>query len=39
MYVFKVTLKRAEYGSQRSDQPDNVNFEPIIRLLKSDVFD
>ena len=23
----------AEYGSQRSDQPENVNFEPIIRGL------
>ena len=27
--VVEVTLNRAEYGSQRSDQPENVNFEPI----------
>ena len=26
-------------GSQRSDQLENVNFEPIIRGLKSDIFD
>ena len=31
--VVEVTLNRAEYGSQRSDQPENVNFEPIIRGL------
>ena len=37
--VVEVTLNRAEYGSQRSDQPENVNFEPIIRGLKSDIFD
>ena len=24
----------AEYGSQRSEQPKNINFEPIIRVLK-----
>ena len=37
----RVTLRffRAEYGSQQSDQPENVNFEPIIRGLKSDNFD
>ena len=29
-----MTLNRAEYGSQRSDQPENVNFEPIIRGLR-----
>ena len=34
-----MTLNRAEYGSQRSDQPESVNFEPIIRGLKSDIFD
>ena len=36
--VIEVTLKSAEYGSQRSDQPENVNFEPI-RGFKSDIFD
>ena len=36
--IAEVTLNRAEYGSQRSDQPENVNFEPIIRGLKSDIF-
>ena len=37
----RVTLRffRAEYGSQQSDQPENVNFEPIIRGLKSDIFE
>ena len=29
-----MTLKRTEYDSQRSEQPENVNFEPIIRGLK-----
>ena len=37
--VVQVTLNMAEYGSQRPDQPENVNFEPIIRGLKSDIFD
>ena len=37
--VVEVTLNTAEYGSQRLDQPENVNFEPIIRGLKSDIFD
>ena len=36
--VVEVTMNVAEYGSQRSDQPENVNFEPIIRGLKSDIF-
>ena len=36
--VVEATLNRAEYGSQRSDLPKNVNFEPIIRGLKSDNF-
>ena len=36
--VVEVTLNRTEYGSQRLDQPENVNFEPIIRGLKSDIF-
>ena len=31
-----MTLNRPEYGSQRPDQPVNVNFKPIIRGLKSD---
>ena len=29
----------AEYGSRRPQQPANVNFETIIRGLKSDTFD
>ena len=36
--VVEVTLNRAEYGSQRSDQPENVNFESILRGLKRDIF-
>ena len=36
--VVKVTQNRAEYGSQRSDQPENVNFEPIIRGLEKEIF-
>ena len=27
--VVEVTLNRAEYGSQQSDQPENVNFEDL----------
>ena len=27
----------AKDGSQGSEQPENVNFEPIIRGLKSDI--
>ena len=41
MYVYivvEVTVNRAQYGSQQSDQPKNSNFEPIIRRLKSDIF-
>ena len=30
---------RAIYGSQRPEQPVNVNFKLIIRGLKSDIFD
>ena len=37
--VVEVTMNMAEYGSRRSQQPANVNFEPIIRGLKSDIFD
>ena len=37
--VVEVTLNMVEYGSQRPDQPQNVNFEPIIRGLKTDIFD
>ena len=37
--VVEVTMNTAEYGSQRSDQPENVNFEPITRGLKSNIFD
>ena len=32
-------MNMAEYGSKRSDQPENVNFEPILRGLKNDNFD
>ena len=32
-------MKMAEYSSRRSHLPANVNFEPIIRGLKSDIFD
>ena len=32
-------MAMAEYGSQRSDQPESVNFEPIMRGLNSDIFD
>ena len=42
MYIYaevEVTMNMAKYGSQRSQQPDDVNFEPIIRGLKSDIFD
>ena len=34
----EVTMNMAEYGSWQSQQPANVNFEPIIRRLKSDIF-
>ena len=42
--VVKVTLNMAEYATSwqsnwRSEQPKNVNFEPIIRGLKNDSFD
>ena len=32
-------MNMAEYGSRQLQQPVNVNFEPIIRGLKSDIFD
>ena len=32
--IVEVTLNRTEYGSQLSDQPENINFEPIIRGFK-----
>ena len=32
-------MNMAEYGSWRPQQPANVNFEPIIRGLKNDIFD
>ena len=32
--VFEVTMNMGEYGNQRSQQPQNVNFEPIIRGLR-----
>ena len=34
--VIDLTLKGAEHDSQRSEQPENDNFEPIIRGLKND---
>ena len=37
--VVEVTLDRVEYGSQQSEQPENVNFQPIIRGLNRDIFD
>ena len=37
--LVEVTLNRAECGSQSSDQPENINSEPIIRGLKEDNFD
>ena len=30
-------MNMAEYGNQRSQQPANVNFEPIIKGFKSDI--
>ena len=32
-------MNMVENGSQRQDQPENVNFEPIIRGLKNNNFD
>ena len=32
-------MNMAEYGSRQSKQHKNVNFEPIIRGLKNDIFD
>ena len=37
--VVELTMNMAEYGSRRSKQHKNVNFEPIIRGLKSDIFE
>ena len=34
-----MTLKRTVYDSQRSGQPENVIFEPIIKGPKNDNFD
>ena len=34
-----MTMNMAKYGSQWLQHPENVNFEPIIRGLKSDIFD
>ena len=36
--VDEVTMNMAEYGSWRSQQSANVNFDPIIRGLKRDIF-
>ena len=36
--VVEVTMNMAEYGSQRSELPENANFEPIIKGLKRDNF-
>ena len=32
-------MNMAEYGSRRSEQPQNDDFEPIIKGHKSDIFD
>ena len=32
-------MNMAEIGRRRPQQPANVNFEPIIRGLKSDIFE
>ena len=34
--LVEVTMIMAEYGSRRSKQPENVNFEPTITGLKKD---
>ena len=42
MYFYitvEVTMNMAEYGSRLLEQPQNVNFEPIIRGFKSDSFE
>ena len=36
--VVEVTMNMAEYGSKRLE-PQNVNFESIIRGLKNDIFE
>ena len=33
--VVEVTTNMAEYGSHQSQQPENVNFEPIIFLTET----
>ena len=35
----KLSMNMAKYDSRRSEQPEGVNLEPIIRGLKSDIFD
>ena len=32
-------MNMAQYGGQRPEQPENVNFVPNIRGLKSDIFE
>ena len=32
-------MNMAGYGSRRLQQPANVNFEPILKELKRDIFD
>ena len=39
LVVSPVRLNMVGYSSQRSEQPQNVNFEQMIRGLKSDIFD
>ena len=39
MHIVEATMNMAEYGSQRSEKPQNVNFEPIIKGFKNDIFD
>ena len=31
-------MNMAKYGHRQSQQPENVNFESVIRGLKSDIF-
>ena len=39
MHSFLGIQKDQDLNFERSDQPENVNFEPILRGLKNDNFD
>ena len=41
MYIIivEVIMNMSEYGSWRPEQRMDVNFQPIIRALKSDILD